>query len=122
MLGLGDLKPPVVVVLSGGNIDPLLLLRVIRFGLSASGRYFAFRTRISDRPGALHRLLGLLAELETNVVGIEHHREGARRPRRCRGSAPGRDEGPRTHPGVDGPLEDCRIRHRKAVTKHLPAR
>ncbi len=76
MLGLGDLKPPVVVVLSGGNIDPLLLLRVIRFGLSASGRYFAFRTRISDQPGALHRLLGLLAELGTNIVGIEHHREG----------------------------------------------
>src|SRR5665809_70804 len=76
MLGLGNLKPPVVVVLSGGNIDPLLLLRVIRFGLSASGRYFAFRTRISDQPGALHRLLGLLAELSANVVGVEHHREG----------------------------------------------
>jgi threonine dehydratase len=76
MLGLGDLKPPVVVVLSGGNIDPLLLLRVIRFGLSASGRYFAFRTRISDQPGALHRLLGLLADLGTNIVGVEHHREG----------------------------------------------
>ena len=58
MQRLCDLKPPVVVVLSGGNIDPMLLLRVIRFGLSASGRYVAFRTRISDRPGALHRLLG----------------------------------------------------------------
>jgi threonine dehydratase len=78
MLGLGDLKPPVVVVLSGGNIDPLLLLRVIRFGLSASGRYFAFRTRISDQPGALHRLLGLLADLGANIVGVEHHREGVR--------------------------------------------
>ena len=76
MLGLSELKPPVVVVLSGGNIDPLLLLRVIRFGLSASGRYFAFRTRITDQPGALHRLLGLLAELGTNIVGVEHHREG----------------------------------------------
>jgi threonine dehydratase len=78
MLGLGDLKPPVVVVLSGGNIDPLLLLQVIRFGLSASGRYFAFRTRITDQPGELHRLLGLLAELGANVVGVEHHREGVR--------------------------------------------
>ncbi|MDQ3770570.1 MAG: threonine ammonia-lyase [Actinomycetota bacterium] len=78
MQNLGDLKPPVVVVLSGGNIDPLLLLRVIRFGLSASGRYFAFRTRISDRPGELVRLLGLLAELGANVVGVEHHREGVR--------------------------------------------
>jgi threonine dehydratase, medium form len=72
------LKPPVVVVLSGGNIDPLLLLTVIRYGLSASGRYFAFHTRISDRPGELHRLIGLIAELGANIVGVEHHREGAR--------------------------------------------
>ncbi len=68
--------PPVAVVLSGGNIDPLLLLRVIRFGLSASGRYFAFHTRIPDRPGELHHLLGLIAESGANVVGVEHHREG----------------------------------------------
>ncbi|HET7482510.1 MAG TPA: threonine ammonia-lyase [Actinomycetota bacterium] len=67
---------PTVVLLSGGNIDPLLLLRVIRFGLSASGRYYAFHTRIPDRPGELHRLLGLIAEAAANVVGIEHHREG----------------------------------------------
>jgi threonine dehydratase len=72
------MKPPVLVVLSGGNIDPLLLLRVIRFGLTAAGRYFSFHTRISDRPGELHKLLGLIAELGVNIVGVEHHREGAR--------------------------------------------
>jgi threonine dehydratase len=76
MRGLGHLEPPVVVVLSGGNIDPLLLLRIIRFGLSASGRYFAFHTRITDQPGALVRLLGLVAEQGANIVGVEHHREG----------------------------------------------
>jgi threonine dehydratase len=76
--GGGEFRPPGVVVLSGGNIDPLLLLRVIRFGLSSSGRYFAFRTRIPDRPGALHRLLGLIAELGANVVGVDHHREGVK--------------------------------------------
>jgi threonine dehydratase len=70
------LVPPLVVVLSGGNIDPLLLLRVIRFGMSASGRYFAFHTRIADRPGELARLLGLIADSGANVVGVEHHREG----------------------------------------------
>jgi threonine dehydratase len=70
--------PPVVVVLSGGNIDPLLLLSVIRFGLSSSGRYFAFHTRIADQPGALHRLLGLIAEAGANIVGVEHHRAGVR--------------------------------------------
>ncbi|MFN2524992.1 MAG: threonine ammonia-lyase [Actinomycetota bacterium] len=71
-----DLEPPVVVLLSGGNIDPLLLLRVIRFGLGASGRYFAFHTRLADSPGELHRLLGLIAGLGANVVGVEHRREG----------------------------------------------
>ena len=70
------LKPPVVVILSGGNIDPLLLLSVLRFGLSATGRYFAFHTRIKDRPGALHHLLGLIADAGANVVGVEHRREG----------------------------------------------
>jgi threonine dehydratase len=71
-------KPPTVVLLSGGNVDPLLLLRVVRFGLSASGRYFAFHTCIPDSPGSLHRLLGLIAQEGANVVGIEHHREGVR--------------------------------------------
>lgn len=74
--GLGNIQAPTVVVLSGGNIDPLLLQRLIRFGLSASGRYFAFHTRMSDRPGELHKLLGLVAELGANLVGVEHRREG----------------------------------------------
>ncbi len=76
---LGDvcrLEPPVAVVFSGGNVDPLLLQRIVRFGLSSSGRYFAFRTRLLDVPGALHSLLGLIAEQEANIVGVEHHREG----------------------------------------------
>lgn len=76
MQRLGELVPPVVVVLSGGNIDPLLLLRVIRFGMSAAGRYFAFHTRLADRPGELHRLLGVIAGQGANIVGVEHHREG----------------------------------------------
>ena len=74
--GIGSLRPPVVVVLSGGNIDPLLLQRLIRFGLSAAGRYFSFHTRLPDRPGELHKLIGLIAELGANIVGIEHRREG----------------------------------------------
>lgn len=74
--GLGDLREPTVVVLSGGNIDPLLLQRLIRFGLSAAGRYFSFHTRLPDRPGELHKLIGLVAALGGNIVGIEHRREG----------------------------------------------
>lgn len=71
-----DLKFPAVVLLSGGNIDPMLLLRVIRFGMSSSGRYFAFRTYLTDRPGELHRLIGVIADAGANIVGVEHHREG----------------------------------------------
>jgi threonine dehydratase len=71
-----EMVPPIVVVLSGGNVDPLLLLRVIRFGLSAAGRYFAFHTRLADRPGELHRLTGCIADMGANIVGIEHRREG----------------------------------------------
>jgi threonine dehydratase len=76
--GLVEVKPPVVVVLSGGNIDPMLLQTVIRFGLGAAGRYFAFNIRMRDRPGELARLVGLVAEQGANVVGVEHHREGMR--------------------------------------------
>ena len=49
-------------MLSGGNIDPLLLMQVIRHGLAAAGRYLYFRVRIPDVPGGLARLLNELAE------------------------------------------------------------
>jgi threonine dehydratase len=67
-------QPPVVAVLSGGNVDPLLLLRVLRHGLAAAGRYLSLRVRIQDRPGALARLLAQLAESEANVLDVEHVR------------------------------------------------
>jgi threonine dehydratase len=70
--------PPVVAVLSGGNIDPLLLLRVLRHGLAAAGRYLSFRLRIPDRPGALARLLGELADVDANVLDVEHLRTNPR--------------------------------------------
>jgi threonine dehydratase len=67
-------EPPVAVVLSGGNIDPLLLLRVLRHGMAAVGRYLSFRLRIPDQPGALARLLSELAAADANVLEIEHRR------------------------------------------------
>jgi threonine dehydratase len=67
-------EPPVVAVLSGGNVDPLLMLRVIRHGLAASGRYLSFRVRIPDRPGALARLLAELAGTDANVLDVIHER------------------------------------------------
>ena len=67
-------EPPVVAVLSGGNVDPLLLLRLIRHGLSAAGRFLSLRLRVQDRPGALARLLAEIAAADANVVDVEHGR------------------------------------------------
>jgi threonine dehydratase len=69
-----DLAPPVVVVLSGGNIDPLLLAKLLRHGLSAAGRYLAFRCRLPDHPGSLAKLLADLADLGANVLEVAHER------------------------------------------------
>jgi threonine dehydratase len=70
--------PPVVAVLSGGNIDPLLLHRVIEHGLAAAGRYLHFNVRFADRPGSLAGLLALLAEQGVNVLDAQHFRHDAR--------------------------------------------
>ena len=72
------LAPPVVVLLCGGNVDPLLLSRIIQSGMFEEGRYLVVRTRLEDRPGALSALLGLLAEAGANVIAVEHHRLGTR--------------------------------------------
>jgi threonine dehydratase len=71
-------EPPVVAVLSGGNIDPLLLLRVIEHGLAAAGRYLRVTVRCGDRPGQLARLLGEIAAQKANVLDVEHQRHDPR--------------------------------------------
>ena len=65
---------PIVVVLSGGNIDPLLMLRIIRHGMVAAGRYLQFRVVMPDRPGSLARLIADCAAADANVVEVEHLR------------------------------------------------
>jgi len=67
-------EPPVVAVLSGGNIDPLLLSKLLRHGLAAAGRYLTFRCTLPDQPGALATLLSELAGLGANVVDVVHER------------------------------------------------
>ncbi|MGN6265761.1 MAG: threonine ammonia-lyase [Ginsengibacter sp.] len=69
---------PLVAVLSGGNIDPMLLIRIIRHGMIAAGRYMQLRVRIPDSPGSLAHLLIHLAGLYGNVLEIEHVRTGPR--------------------------------------------
>ena len=76
---LADLVPgdePVVLMLSGGNVDPLLLAKLIDYGLSAAGRYLRMTVTVPDRPGQLARLTVRIADLGANVLTVEHHREG----------------------------------------------
>ncbi len=70
-------EPPVAVVISGGNVDSLVLLRIIRHGLAAAGRYLTVTVRMQDRPGSLARLLNDIQALHANVVDIEHNRVDA---------------------------------------------
>jgi threonine dehydratase len=69
---------PVVAVLSGGNVDPVLMERVLRHGMAAQGRYLAVRLRLTDRPGALATLLGVLSGADANVLDVSHARTDPR--------------------------------------------
>ncbi|SFP33794.1 threonine dehydratase [Saccharomonospora viridis] len=74
----GVFEPPIVAVLSGGNVDPLLLLQIIQHGMTAAGRYLSLRLRVPDRPGSLARVLSLVGELGANVLDVEHSRISGR--------------------------------------------
>ncbi|MGW5103492.1 threonine ammonia-lyase [Streptomyces sp. NPDC004100] len=76
--GRGDFRGPVVAVLSGGNVDPVLMQRVLRHGMAAQGRYLAVRLRLTDRPGALATLLAVLSEADANVLDVSHIRTDPR--------------------------------------------
>ncbi|WP_233548620.1 threonine ammonia-lyase [Galactobacter valiniphilus] len=65
-----------VVVLSGGNIDPLLMLKVIQRGLAAAGRYITVRMMLQDRPGELATISRVMAENDANVTRVDHTRIG----------------------------------------------
>ena len=69
---------PAVAVLSGGNVDPLLLTKLIDHGLSAAGRYLRLRVILGDKPGALAAVTEAVAEMGLNVLAVEHHRLGVR--------------------------------------------
>ena len=74
LAGPGGFDPPVVIVLSGGNIDPLLLSRVIRHGLIAAARYLSVTVSFPDRPGSLAALVACVAETGANVLEVVHRR------------------------------------------------
>jgi threonine dehydratase len=78
MSGLVVAPTPVVAVLSGGNIDPLLMIRVIDRGLAAAGRYLRLTVRCPDRPGQLAALLTLIGAHGANVDDVAHRRHDPR--------------------------------------------
>ena len=63
---------PVVASLSGGNIDPLLLNRVLRTGLATSGRFLMVQIRLADQPGALAKLVTCVGDMGTNIIQVSH--------------------------------------------------
>lgn len=100
-----EFEGPVVAVLSGGNIDALVMLDVIRHGLVAAGRFLTFRVRISDRPGELMRLLGDLAAMQVNVLDVNHDRSS--------------DSLPVRQVDVDVRVATRGLHHRAGVTSQL---
>ncbi|MGW0160159.1 threonine ammonia-lyase [Mycobacterium sp. NPDC003323] len=72
----GELQPtgPVCAVLSGGNIDPLVLTHVMNHGLRAAGRYLVVKAVIADRPGGLSSLLSVVSTAGASVLDVVHRR------------------------------------------------
>jgi threonine dehydratase len=66
-----------VAILSGGNIDPLVMERIISHGLAASERYLKLRIPLPDRPGQLARTAEIVAASNANVVEVLHTRHGS---------------------------------------------
>jgi len=76
--GKAQVTGPVVAILSGGNVDPMLLLRVIEHGLVSAGRFLRLSVRCGDQPGELARLLARIAEHRANIVDVFHSRQNPR--------------------------------------------
>jgi len=77
LAGKLDLDGPTVVILSGGNIDPMIMERIISRGLAASARYLIVSIPLPDRPGQLARIAEIIAEANANVVEVLHTRHGS---------------------------------------------
>jgi threonine dehydratase len=76
----GEVRPAAqgttVAILSGGNVDPGLLLSIARRHETLAGRRLVLLTRVPDRPGGLVAMLSCVARTGANVVDVSHVREG----------------------------------------------
>lgn len=71
---VGNLEGPVCAVVSGGNVDPLLLVHVVQHGLAAARRFLALRVTVPDRPGSLVGVLTTVSGTGANVIDVAHSR------------------------------------------------
>jgi threonine dehydratase len=74
LAGKLKLKGKTVVILSGGNMDPLLLQRVVKHGLAAAERYTNISVMLPDRPGQLALTAEVIAGANANVIEVLHTR------------------------------------------------
>jgi threonine dehydratase len=63
----------VVSVLSGGNMDVITMSSVVQQGLIMRDRIFTISVLLPDKPGELHRVSGIIAEVNGNVIKLEHN-------------------------------------------------
>ncbi len=63
----------VVSVLSGGNMDVITISSLVQHGLVSRGRVFTFSVQLPDRPGELVRVAELVAELNGNIIRLDHN-------------------------------------------------
>lgn len=73
---LGIESKHTVALLSGGNVDPMLMLKVIQSGLAAGGRYLTVKMSLRDRPGELSNISRIISETDANVTRVDHSRIG----------------------------------------------
>lgn len=66
-------KKKVVSILSGGNMDIITLSSVVQHGLIQRGRVFTVSILLPDRPGELEKVAGVLAQMQGNVIRLEHN-------------------------------------------------
>ena len=63
----------VACVLSGGNMDVITMSSVVQQGLILRDRIFTVSVLLPDRPGELHRVSGIIAQANGNVIKLEHN-------------------------------------------------
>lgn len=72
----GPVAGTTVLVLSGGNVGAGMLAEVARRHETQAGRRLVLRVRIPDLPGSLAALLGIVSATGSNLLDVQHIREG----------------------------------------------